>query len=246
MESDSVLAFDIEIRELPAEHLSWRDCRPLDVTCVGLAYFHGGVRSQGSAWSHRFNAGGLAESMSKEELSQVVMALAGWANCGGTLVSFNGLSFDLPVLAEITETKDILRDIALGPHHVDLMFNVFMALGYNIGLNTYSTETLGIGKMQGISGAKAPVVWQSGDHERVLKYVEQDAAVTRDLYLRLVESRVSRWRTQRGQGQMRILSATVDWSPEWSVERMLKKSPPEPAYWMTRPPTLKSFLEDWQ
>lgn len=247
--SRSVLAFDLEIYDEFERFEDWRKCRPLKITCVGLAYEHKGSLTGGHVWSNVEDERGVAEPMSKDAVEGALWPIIGWAKSGGVIVSYNGLAFDLPILVEaagfgrLSPLWRMAKEVALGPRHIDLMFNMYMALGYNISLNTYAGETLGEEKL--MKGHDAPRLWREGRHYQVLEYVRDDARLTRDLYLKLLENPIAHWRTRSGYGQPRRMASSVDWCPTWPVERMLGKAPPQAADWMDRPPTLKSFLEDW-
>ena len=129
------------------------------------------------------------------------------------------------------------------------MFNMFMLLGWNVGLETASIETTGEGKYSSVKGSDAPKLWATGEHETVLRYVEQDARMTRDLFVQLASSTdpTMRWRTKSGRGNSRQARARPGrWNPLWSVDQTLKTvEPPEVASFMTDPLTLKGFLEFW-
>jgi len=251
---NDVLAMDLEIGDQFADFKEWRDHRPLSITCVGLSYRShvetgdGIEEGTGSVWTDIL-LDGVGAYIDKELARDIVRVLHAWTFNGGTLVTWNGLAFELPVLADASGEYDLCKEIALSDRHVDMMFNMFMHLGWNVGLETASIETTGEGKYSGVKGSDAPRLWAAGEHETVLKYVEQDARRTRDLFITLSSSTTPamRWRTKSGRGQPRHARARPDrWNPLWSVDQTLKTvEPPEVASFMTDPPTIKGFLEFW-
>jgi len=249
---NDVLAMDLEIGDQFANFNEWRDHRPLSITCVGLSYQMGpGVdeKSTGSIWSDILLAGGPAAYLDEKLVSEIVQTMYAWVQNGGILATWNGLAFDLPVLADASGEHELCKEIALSDQHVDMMFNMFMLLGWNVGLETACIETTGEGKYSGVKGKDASKLWAAGEHETVLKYVEQDARMTRDLFVRLASDTdpTMRWRTKSGRGNSRQARARPGkWNPLWSVDRTLREvEPPEVASFMTNPPTIKSFFEFW-
>lgn len=252
---NDVLAMDLEIGDQFADFKEWRDHRPLSITCVGLSYWShvdtgdGIEKSTGSIWSDILLPDGVAATIDQKLASETARVMYAWILNGGTLVTWNGLAFDLPVLADASGEHDLCKEIALSDQHVDMMFNMFMLLGWPVGLETASIETTGEGKYSGVKGKDAPKLWAEGGHGKVLKYVEQDARMTRDLFVALSSSTdpIIRWRTKGGRGSPRQARGRPDgWSPLWSVDRTLKDvEPPEVASFMTDPLTLKGFLEFW-
>lgn len=237
----NILAFDLEILDTLPDFAKWKSHRPLTITCAGLAHPEGTETLWSECVIDRY-----AQPLDKAGLSRLLGALRFWLNTGATIVTWNGLGFDFVLLADASGEYDLCREIALSDHHVDLMFNVYMALGYNTPLSTTCKETIGKGKLDGMSGGSAPELWQKGEHELVLDYAREDAVITRDLYLHLQETPTIKWRTKRGRGAPRQLRANRRWHPLWSVAKMLEAEPPEVPRWMTNKPiTLKSFLEEW-
>lgn len=254
---NDVLAMDLEVGDQFADFKEWRDHRPLSITCVGLSYRS--IRSYvdtddvveestGSIWSDIL-VDGVGAYVDEKLARETVRVMYAWILNGGTLVTWNGLAFDLPVLSDASGEYDLCKEIALGDQHVDMMFNMFMLLGWPVRLETASIETTGEGKYSSVKGSLAPKLWAEGKHEEVLKYVEQDARMTRDLFVTLSSSTppMMRWRTKGGRGSPRQARGRPDgWSPLWSVDRTLKTvEPPEVASFMTDPPTIKSFFEFW-
>ena len=71
--------------------------------------------------------------MSREEAAALVRYLSEQVEHGHTFVTWNGLGFDLDVLAEESGLFDCCRALALA--HVDMMFHVLCRLGYGVSLD---------------------------------------------------------------------------------------------------------------
>ncbi|MDB5189356.1 MAG: box helicase protein box helicase protein [Parcubacteria group bacterium] len=90
------------------------------------------------------------------------------------LIGFNSDSFDVPLLNHYYP-GDLTRIRSL-----DLLSEVYKALGRRIRLQSLAEATLGHGKSA--DGIKAVEWWQAGLHDKVREYCLQDVKVTRDLY----------------------------------------------------------------
>jgi hypothetical protein len=107
------LAFDIESARLPDG--DWRSCRPLGISCAATLLadsdepklWHGGDRAR------------PADRMIREEAAELVQYLSAQVEHGYTLLTWNGVGFDLDVLAEESGLLETCRTLALA--HVDTM-----------------------------------------------------------------------------------------------------------------------------
>lgn len=232
---NEALAFDLEITNLLPDFVSWRQNRPLGISVVGFA---------GPEGTFSINAE-APNAFDKELAIDMTGALYTLWTQGVTIITFNGLAFDFAVLADASGMYDECREMALSDGHVDLMFNAYMHLGWNIGLNTACKETCGIQKSGFANGAEAPQAWHDGRHLEVIEYCKNDAEITLALYNALRLDLPLKWKTRSGKGKLRVLRGRRDWQPTWSVSRMLKKEPPPLASFMDKPITLKSFLDIW-
>lgn len=232
------IAFDLEITNVLEDFGQWKSERPLGISCIALS---------AGPHSYLYFSGKAPFALDEGLANEVVYFMyEEYYQDGYTIVSFNGLGFDFVVLADASGEREICREMALSEQHVDLMFNAYMALGHNIGLNTACQETFGAEKIGFESGAEAPVAWHDGRHKEVIEYCKHDALITYQLYQALSETPRLRWRTRKGKGQPRQLLGNHEWHPTWSVARMLEKEPPAIPHWMRdNPITLKHFLGVW-
>lgn len=198
-----LIGFDLEIAKTMRggyDH-DWRDDMPLGISCVGFYCPQEFKEEVGQIipnvyFNHVDNipqAGGMSQDM----LSAMVDDMLALYGMGYKFVTWNGLAFDFPVLAEESGRVDDCKLLALD--HVDMMYHFFCEKGYMIGLAAAS-DGMGLsGKTEGMSGYLAPIMWAcdrerleqelGSDHEflkmddlamrmKILEYVVQDAKAT--------------------------------------------------------------------
>lgn len=90
------------------------------------------------------------------------------------LIGFNSDSFDIPILnryypGDLTKIRSL-----------DLLTEVYNALGRRIRLQSLAEATLGVGKSG--NGLEAVEWWQQGEVEKVRKYCMDDVKITRQIY----------------------------------------------------------------
>jgi hypothetical protein len=186
------LAFDIETAKvLPPDARNLLDHRPLGIACAAA------LRSDDPepiVW-HGAGDGRPSARMSREECGAMVAELEALAAQGYTLLTWNGLGFDLDILAEESDLVDRCARLAL--EHVDMMFQVVCSEGYGVALQKAAEGLRLPGKPDGMSGKDAPSLWAQGNHEAVLRYNIEDAR----LALRVLEASQAlgelRWVTRR-------------------------------------------------
>lgn len=195
------LAYDLEIAvEIPEGLDDWRKARPLGITCAAAMDHEGGL----STWHSAYNAetGRYAPRMTPAEVQQMSMSLHSAHQDGYKIVTWNGLGFDLDVLAE--ECQDNEWDVALATlamDHIDMAFLMVCQMGYMIGLETCAKALRLSGKLVGMSGGLAPVEWKKTreEQEKTLDYVRQDAVTTAEVYQALLAKGQVFWTTKKGR-----------------------------------------------
>jgi len=180
--------------------------------------------------------------MSAECAQGFAKELIRYASMGDTIVSFNGLHFDFPLLATVCNDTGIekeLKHLAIY-EHIDYALNMVTARGFMISLDT-AAHALGLsGKTEGMAGYLAPILWnperttfsdeEAADIEALgvvpgtkaaqalcLTYVGQDAVTTADVYRLLVEDKYLQWVSSRS-GKL----VKTPWYPEVFEGRLLK------------------------
>ena len=218
------LGFDIETsRVSPEDGSDWRSQRPLGISCAATLLgdsqepllWHGGDRAHPN------------DRMSPQEASELVKYLEDRTREGYTLLTWNGVGFDFDILAEESGLLEPCRALALA--HVDLMFHAFCQLGHGVGLDAAARGMGLAGKLEGMKGADAPVLWAEGNREEVLGYVAQDVRTTLEL-AQVCESRGElRWVAR--SGKVRSLTLGDGWLTVSEAQRL----PLPDTSWMSEP-----------
>jgi hypothetical protein len=218
------LALDIETAKvLPEDLQDWHSQRPLGIACAATllvgddqpTLWHGGDR------------------MIREEAAALVRYLEDRVAHGFTLLTWNGLGFDLDVLAEESGMLEECRSLACA--HVDMMFHAFCQLGHGVGLDAAARGMGLAGKLEGIKGADAPVLWAQGKREEVLKYVAQDVRTTMEMATASEARGELRWVARSGKRREMAL-------PDgWLAVSEAGKLPLPDTSWMDDPWPRKKF-----
>ena len=217
------VGFDLETAKPFPEGSDWRDHRPLGITCAAI--WQGEERSD--VWHSKDAEGRPLDRMTREDAASLVKRLVALTDMGYTLVTWNGLGFDFDVLAE--ESGRLDDCVRLAKEHVDMMVHLFCVKGYPVGLAA-AAEYVGIaGKFEGMSGVDAVQLWAGGEHDKVLKYVRQDARITAMLARAAEDVGEIGWISKTGRKQeLKIPSGWL------SVEDALALPEPDTS-WMTDP-----------
>ena len=219
------LAFDIETaRKIPGPDFNWRAHRPLGIVCAAA------LSSESSTpiiFHGRTPTAQPAARMSQQEVRDLVRWLVANIAAGFTLLTWNGLGFDLDVLAEESGMLAECRQLAM--NHVDMMFHVFCGRGFPVGLEK-SAQALRIpGKPAGISGILAPQLWAQGKHQQVIDYVAQHVCITLQVAQLCEKQRSFAWLTQKGSVSRMPLPQG------WLAVHAAMKLPKPDTSWMSNP-----------
>ncbi len=219
------LAFDLETaKDVPGPDFNWKAHRPLGICCA--AALRSDVQEP-ILWHGENLSGAPAERMSQTDAKHVVLELSRFVAEGYTLLTWNGLGFDLDILAEesgsLTECKELVLN------HVDAMFHVFCQLGYPVGLEKAAQALKIPGKPAGMSGVLAPQLWAQGRFQEVLQYVAQDVRIALQVAQNSEERRRFEWITRKGT------SSSMELPRGWLTVREAVKLPLPDTSWMTRP-----------
>ncbi len=232
-----IVAFDLEIaKELP-DGGDWLSVAPLGISCAAtldsdddLQLWHGYVAHDGEYYAQ----------MTPEQCCDLAQHLVEMQAQGYTVVTWNGLGFDFPVLA--MECGDLisfdnLRDLALG--HIDMGFSMLCEKGFMVGLDTAAKGMKLAGKTEGMKGALAPVMWKQGRkaQERVLEYVAQDVRTTLEVFQIVEKHKALRWTSKTGRINFWRLAPPRRFT---TVKEALALPEPDTA-WMTEPWSRSKF-----
>ncbi len=212
------LALDIEIAKLvPFGQGDWWNFRPLGITCAATYTGDSAPR----LWSGKSANGNVAPFMQAEEVTELVNYLQEAVRQGFTILTWNGLAFDIPVIADESGLWQTCRELAYT--HCDMMFHIYCLRGHPLGLDK-AAKGMGLrGKPSGMSGELAPRYWAEGKWAIVLDYVAQDARTTYDLAIKVEQEGVLRWVSDRwGIQQIPLPDGWL------TVDRALALPPPDP------------------
>lgn len=228
--TQKLIAFDIEIAQsLPDGVEDWSHHRPLGISCA-VTLISG---EPAITWYGEKSIGDYGERMNPTETQELVRYLQTQVEEGGKILTWNGLGFDFDILAE--ESGMLEECSALARQHIDMMFHVFCLKGYALGLDKAAKGMDLAGKTPGVTGDMAPKMWQAGQHEQVLEYVEQDAQTLIDLWAAVDGLRVLRWISNRGYPQRLPLPKG------WVTVDEAQKLPLPDTSWMSNPWTRSKF-----
>ena len=236
------VAFDLEIaKDIPSGTADWRAIKPLGITCAATYVGDGATR----LWYPQLD-GDDPDSliyrlqMSPEECQALALYLIEMSRDGYEIVTWNGLGFDFEVLAEecqALEWFDNVADLAL--HHIDVFFAMHCAKGFGIGLEAACKGMNIAGKLDGMSGAKAPQMWREGyeSQRKVLEYVSQDARITGRVYEEITKTGKLDWIARSGRANTWLI---MNQKQLLTVYEALQSPLPDTS-WMTNPRPRSAF-----
>lgn len=214
------LAFDLEIaKDIPAGTEDWHPLAPLGITVA--------VASTDKSTFTFYNHDPLAPCMTVRQVADLIGWLGYMVKIGCTIATWNGLGFDLDVMAEETGMRAECAELARS--HVDMMFHFFCISGHPVGLDKAAQAMGTIRKTEGMHGDLAPQMWRDGKRDAVISYTKQDVQATLALAHVCEEEKRIDWISQAGHRRSQPLPR--GWL---TVEEALKL--PEPNNrWMTNP-----------
>ncbi|MCH2200712.1 MAG: ribonuclease H-like domain-containing protein [Fuerstiella sp.] len=225
------VAFDIETaKDVPGDDFNWKSHRPLGISCIASQSTED---AEPRVWMTRGADNQPAPQMSRDDVAAFVQHLLEASRKGLTPLSWNGLSFDLDVLAEESELVASCRELALA--HVDMMFHVVCEKGFPVALRN-AASGLGLpGKLAGVEGMDAPSLWAEGRFETVTEYVAQDVRTTLAVALESEQRKSFAWKTRKGS--VSSMPLRCGWL---SVEEAMKLPLPDTS-WMSDPISRSNF-----
>lgn len=251
-----LLAFDLEISR-PFVDGEWRG-KDLGISCIGLASFDG---EEHDCWTVTDDAARHGDhAMKPIGIDTILITFESYVKRGYKLLSWNGLGFDFPMLYEYAEgQKELCKALALA--HYDLAFQMFTAKGYMIGLDT-AARSMGLsGKLVGMSGKLAPMMWSGTDdtelaesleaqtdlvpgsvkaQETVLKYVQQDAVTTLEVIEEVSQRGGVVWTSRSGRRNVWRLPIDDGSCNLRNVAWCLQEPEPDTS-WMSEPRTRDEY-----
>lgn len=185
-----ILAYDIETIAPPVEDGSF----PPWPTHMPIALGFAEATQFGGNWTFAIDAmvatpGGCDEATMLIEADRRMAAAE-------VVTSYNGRQFDALVLRLAAQRQRLwgLRALAdhaaanrFGGEHADLA-DLYSSHGRKVGLASICDE-VGIPAKTDVAGGDVGALWEAGEHERIRRYVVEDAVATMCLYLTWSASR---------------------------------------------------------
>jgi len=245
--------------------MDWRDYIPLGLSCAATTVGDTGRDSETwitRAWGDPTQGTQMLYDQFDELLAYLERAVASGVVC----VTWNGVGFDLPFLADAYPyAKEQIK--ALTRAHCDPAFQMFCERGYMISLDKAAHALGAAGKTEGMRGDLAPLLWtglpdwemsesqgkmiaetglvpgSSEARQHVIDYVKQDAITTALVYAGLARGEKCAWITANGA------VSKVPWTPKREGDRLLtvveSQRLPEPKGWTGFTPKPRSDYDGW-
>lgn len=212
-------AWDLEIAVTVPSGVDWDDYRPLGISCAAVYVSGPGMTT---LWPADNSNMPFPDKLSPQEAAEMLSCLLDLVQAGQPLVTWNGAGFDLRVLADECQDEALAKTCAvLALDHYDPGYQMICQKGFMCKLQAAS-EGMGLeGKLEGMKGALAPVMWTGNvpDDDEIardvksisetpgtraaqdlcLAYVGQDAVATGKLYEAVLNARRLSWITGRGR-----------------------------------------------
>lgn len=190
------LAFDLVVAEVEPDAEKRNASRPLGISCAAMLASDTGHLV---TWHGRMADGAASSRMSAKEAKIVVRTLVDMVSGGYILLTWNGLSHDLPALADESGMESECR--FLTSRHVDMMFHVYCIKGQYLGLDAAAMGMGITGSTHGMVGKDAPLLWTQGKRQQVLDQVTEGLRTTVDVALACERRKVLLWTNKRGSAQ---------------------------------------------
>ena len=175
---------------------TWNAHRPSGISCAAMLPSDTGHLV---TWHGRTRDGGMSSRMSEKEAKIMVRKLVDMGSGGYIMVTWNGLSFDLPALAEESGLDPECR--LLASRHVDMMFHVYCVKGQYLGLDAAAMGMGLPGSTPSMAGIDAARFWAQGKHQQALDHLAGYLQTTVDVAMAGERRKVLLWTNKRGSSQ---------------------------------------------
>lgn len=148
-------------------------------------------------------------------LSELSSDLERFFKQGYTLVSKNGLGFDMPILMKSFEKGgadcyDILRKYELDKRHIDICYLLRQQYGFRFSLQNLVKGLYGDSDSKTMSASKAPELWAEKEYRLVLDYCMHDCVLTGKVFVEAPLRSFTATGRKNGRSQTMIIS------PSWT------------------------------
>lgn len=170
-------------------------------------------------------------------------------NDGYLFLTWNGTKFDFDVLANESSQTELCKDIVMN-YHIDMMalfawssrhmLSLQAALKGSVGASKLKTVTLSDGtELTGMSGAKAPELWEAGEYSAVLEYLKQDCTEPIKLARHIEQTGRIDWYTKNGKYKQNAVY------PLLTMSELIKKDMSPAPSWVSEPITPDFFFSNY-
>lgn len=262
-----MVGWDIEIAGEfpPGNDHNWLTVEPpMEISCAAIHDATAGMAFGPAGYQNPLDPQGAKMSVTQAR-AMAEHLYEHQARAGNRIVTWNGLSFDFPVLARACNDAvytQMLAELALD--HCDLGFAMFCSHGYMVGMQT-AAQALGLhGKTEGMSGALAPILWNRPERELTdleaqeigalgvkpgsaearelcIEYVIQDALTTVEIYHALKRGGVLIWKTKAGPITKNPWKPYIVGGEIATCRQALEIDPPNVS-WMRAPRARKDYI----
>lgn len=230
----NLIAFDIETaKDIPGDDFNWQPHRPLGISCISS--FHSN-EDEPRVWFSQNEEGQPDKQMKQDDVAEFIKYLLDLQSQDFTILTWNGLSFDFDILAEESGLQSDCEQLAR--QHVDMMFHIVCEKGFPVGLAAAAEGQKIAGKLSGVKGIEVPKLWASGEHQKVIDYVKQDARITLQVASKAASARSFRWKTRKGT--ISSMPLQKGWLP---VDQAMRLPRPDTS-WMSNPTSRECYF-DW-
>lgn len=190
------ISFDVELDRLVPEQ--WTAESTPFITCAAIYSKQGSKKFYSSD-----KEGTKAPRMTLEDAAKLFDELWDHAMKGALIISWGGTAVDFRALyfALQGDYERQLKCKFLVMHfHIDIPIASSTDMGMMMGLDAASKGS-GQGEKSNKDSCDAPRLWQSGDFEKVLSHVEQDAVLTLKVYEHMMNLKPPslNWTTKSGK-----------------------------------------------
>jgi hypothetical protein len=140
--------------------------------------------------------GAIGDALSPGECEEVVCHLEEASRAGFSIVTWNGIGFDFPILAtKVPHLKSRLQSLAL--NHVDIMFHIYCLKGFPLAMEA-AAKGMGISAKKIMKSDDVPTMWGTGKRQAVIDYVNEDVEVTIQLAEKIARRKEISWVSKTG------------------------------------------------
>ena len=224
------------ILEIKTDHYhetqdEWNDRPPVNIACAVIM-----LSDQGEPLVHANKQpdGNINDHLSKQQSEDFIQHLFHLRDQGYDLVSWNGTSFDLQTVADVTEMHDQCADLAVD--HYDIMFQIFCSMGWPVSLNA---AALGMGiEHDHTSQTDLNVAWTDPERRnQVIQQAIRDAKATLQIAQRAQRTGRLSWYSKSGNlFQLQIEDGLL------TVDEAITIPEPDTS-WMTDPLSRWHFIK---